>query len=470
MLLVGNRDGGSGVAANRAGQPLSAAVVSIALFAANASSYLFTVVAARLLVPGAFGELSALMAVLVVGAVPAMGLQTGVTLVVAADDRQRDAAARSFGLGLASAVGLAALGLAATPALIPLVRSSAGASLALAIALAPVTVLGALRGILQGDRRFGAMAVLVGLEAVGRTGGALAGLAVRGTPAAAMTGLAIGSVVVAVTGWVVCGRPRPARPSRASARLVGYAVPGMLGLFLLLNLDVVLARHVLPADQSGLYAVGAIVTKIAYWLPQAVGVITLPHLVNAAGRRRVVAVALIVTACLDIPVVLVAAGFGNTVLRTIGGPGYHCDCGPLAPVWLFALTGSLLALTQLLLFARIASADHRTIDAVWAAVGLEIGLVAWRLHDSVGQVATAAATSAGLLVAAGLIIEWRAARYPQGGGDHRADGDQHRALDPDVVRPVLPVPRQPAGDRDGGRDDGAAERDSGQATRPHLPY
>jgi O-antigen/teichoic acid export membrane protein len=453
---------------------LSAAVVSIALFAANASSYLFTVVAARLLVPGAFGELSALMAILVVGAVPAMGLQTGVTLAVAAevaaDDRRRDAAARPFGLGLTFAAGITALGLAATPAVVALVRTGAGASVALTIALAPMTVLGALRGILQGDRRFGAMAVLVGLEAVGRTGGALAGLAVRGTPTAAMTGLAIGTVVVAVTGWMVCDRPRPARPSRASARLVGYAVPGMLGLFLLLNLDVVLARHVLPADLSGLYAVGAIVAKIAYWLPQAVGVIALPHLVNAAGRRRVVAVALLVTACLDAPVVLVVAGFGNTVLRTIGGPGYHCDCGPLAPVWLFALTGSLLALTQLLLFARIASADYRAIVVVWAAVGIEIGLVTWRLHSSVGQVAAAAATSAGLLVAVGLVVEWRAARYPQRGGHHRTHGDQHRALDPDVVRPVLPVPRQPAGDRDDGRDDGAAERDSGQAARPHLPY
>src|SRR5688572_4382911 len=61
-----------------------AVIVSAAAMAANASSYVFTVVAARLLAPAAFGELSALMAVLVVGVVPAMSVQTGVALRVAA--------------------------------------------------------------------------------------------------------------------------------------------------------------------------------------------------------------------------------------------------------------------------------------------------------------------------------------------------------------------------------------------------
>ena len=72
-------------AARRCGA--QALIVSAASLAGNASSYVFTIVAARALAPAAFGELSALMAVLVVGVVPAMSVQTGVALRVAAAGR-----------------------------------------------------------------------------------------------------------------------------------------------------------------------------------------------------------------------------------------------------------------------------------------------------------------------------------------------------------------------------------------------
>jgi len=62
----------------------------------------------------------------------------------------------------------------------------------------------------------------------------------------------------------------------------------------LLNLDVLLARQALPAALSGVYAVALVLNKIAYWLPQAVGVIALPRLADAANRRRVVRTALLV--------------------------------------------------------------------------------------------------------------------------------------------------------------------------------
>ncbi|MEN3305499.1 MAG: hypothetical protein V7603_1701 [Micromonosporaceae bacterium] len=59
---------------------LAAMLVSVALFGSNAASYVFTVLAARVLAPGAFGELSSLLAVLLVGMVPALAAQTAVAL------------------------------------------------------------------------------------------------------------------------------------------------------------------------------------------------------------------------------------------------------------------------------------------------------------------------------------------------------------------------------------------------------
>src|SRR3954447_25212975 len=60
-----------------------AALVSVALLAVNALSYVFTVLAARTLVPQAYGELAALLGVLLIGAVPGTGLQTASALRLA---------------------------------------------------------------------------------------------------------------------------------------------------------------------------------------------------------------------------------------------------------------------------------------------------------------------------------------------------------------------------------------------------
>ncbi|GAA0909843.1 hypothetical protein GCM10009557_84370 [Virgisporangium ochraceum] len=65
MLPTGN-GGPMTVTVDRPGRVhRQALIVSVASLGSNASSYVFTVVAARLLVPASFGELSALMAVLV---------------------------------------------------------------------------------------------------------------------------------------------------------------------------------------------------------------------------------------------------------------------------------------------------------------------------------------------------------------------------------------------------------------------
>ena len=57
-----------------------AALMSIAFLGTNVLAYVFTVLAARLLAPAAFGELAALLGVLLVGSVPATGLQTAAAL------------------------------------------------------------------------------------------------------------------------------------------------------------------------------------------------------------------------------------------------------------------------------------------------------------------------------------------------------------------------------------------------------
>jgi O-antigen/teichoic acid export membrane protein len=451
-----------------------ALIVSVASMAGNASSYAFTIVAARLLVPASFGELSALMAVLVVGIVPAMSVQTGVALHVAGlgrgGGRPTQGAAVGLGLGLGAMVGLVAL--AAVPVLVRVLHlESPGAALVLPVALVAFPVFGALCGVLQGRQRFGALALVMGLDPLLRVGGAVVGLVIGRSPAAALSGLGIGMVTAATAAYVLCGRPRPARPSGTLLRGVAHAAYATVGLVVLLNLDVLLARNVLPAYGSGVYAVGLVLTKVAYWLPQAVAVVALPRLADRAGRRAVLRAGVLAVLAIDAPVVLVAAAFGAHLLPLIGGAGYR---GEPVVLWLFALTGSLLAVAQLLLFSRVASGDVRSILAVWVAIAVEIGLVALRLNGSVTAVAGAAATAAGLLVLVGVgaeVVGVGGARDDdRRGGDPGADRGEHGGLGDGAVGPVLPVPAEPAGDRDHGGDTRAAERDPGHGPRVHLPH
>ncbi|HYQ63205.1 MAG TPA: polysaccharide biosynthesis protein [Actinophytocola sp.] len=396
---------------------VSALVVSAGVAGNQLASYLLNVIAARFLVPAAFGELGSLLAVLVIGAVPAMGVQTVAALRVARGQGEGGLVA----LGLVTAGVVTAVALVASPLLVVLLHlDSPVPPVLVAVALAGVTFNGLCLGILQGRRRFTAMAGLLTADALVRIGGTVVGLVVGGDAVGALTGTAAGAAAVAFLGWLLCGRPRPRRHRKANVGDVLHAVGAMLALVLLVNLDLVLARHFLPAHEAGKYAVGAIVAKIAYWLPQAVAILVLPRFASEHGRRRMVPVALAVCGALDLVVVAGAAGLGATVVAVIGGGDYAGF-----PVWPFALVGSMLSLVQILMYSRIASNDRRSTLLIWGAVVVEIVLVAGWLHDRLTQVVTAAVIANGVLVCAGALVELRSRREPvETPGDDRGHGEE----------------------------------------------
>ncbi|HEV7978663.1 polysaccharide biosynthesis protein [Amycolatopsis sp.] len=380
---------------------VAAILVSLALAGNNAASYLLSLVAARVLVPGAFGELSSLLAVLVVGVVPAMGLQTLVALRVA---RGKAASpGQLMALGLTTSAIVTAAGLLAAPLLVLLLHlDSVAPALWLAATLAPLTLLGVFHGMVQGAGRFAVLSGLLALEGVAKVGGSLLGLVLARDATGALAGSALGAFVVVIAGWLICGRPLAERTGKRSTREIVHTTQAMLALVLLVNLDLVLARHTLPATEAGEYALGAIITKIAYWLPQAVGVLVLPRFADPADRRRVLPFALAICAALDALVLGVALIFGPALLPFIGGQAY---AGTTMPIWPFALTGSLLAMVQILLFSRLAANDRRVTALMWAAVVVETVLVTTWLHASATQVVTVTACTVGALALTGALLE-----------------------------------------------------------------
>ncbi|MCE7010735.1 polysaccharide biosynthesis protein [Kibdelosporangium philippinense] len=382
---------------------VGALYVAAAFAGTNIASYVMTVIAARLLVPATFGEFGSLTAVLVIGAVPAMGLQTVVALKVAKNPQQDRGQLVTLGLLTSGTIMLTAL--VASPLLMGLLHvNNPWTVVFLALAVGPITLIGLCYGILQGTERFGLMARLIALEGVGRVGGTLTGLLVFRTPTGAFAGAAIGASLVAGAGWLICGRPLPGKRGNGHVTEVLHAIQALLALVLLVNLDLVLARHALPAHEAGEYAVGSVVTKIAYWLPYAIAVVVLPKLANEDVRRRLVPKALGIVAAVDSLVVVGCAVLGPTVVALVGGAAYSASS---IPVWPFALVGSLLSLVQLLLYSRIASADRRSTLLTWLAVVTEITLVLGWWHGSLSQVVTGAVVATAALACFGALIEFR---------------------------------------------------------------
>jgi O-antigen/teichoic acid export membrane protein len=409
-------------------------VVAPAMAAANALNYAFNLVMSRALGPADYGALGALLAVVLVGTVPGVALQAVVARHTALADDQEVAELWSGVLAAVAAVGttLGLLALVSSPALRAFLHlESLGPCLWLAAALLPLPLLSTVQGMLQGREWFGALAAVLLAAAAARlaigVGLVEAGLGIEG----ALAGTAVGSaaaILAAVPrlrgrgGWGAARRrarwaPREPPRSRRRAGLgggwrrrstgmaiggeVARAAAGVLGLLLLANVDVVLARHYLPAEASGLYAAGAILTKIAFWAPQFVVTLVFPRLVVAADRRRLLGRSAAVVAAAGAPLVAGAALAPQLAARLSFGAAY-LEVGPVLP--LFAALGTGLALVQLMLFSGMATADRRMYRLLLCAVAAEATVVALFLHDSVTEIIGATLAVVAVLLAASVAL------------------------------------------------------------------
>jgi O-antigen/teichoic acid export membrane protein len=382
---------------------------------AHGLHYAYNVAMAAVLGPAAFGALGALLALILLGSVPGIALQalaarhTALLVHQGADER---ALWRSL-LRLAAWWGaaLVAVTVAAGPALAAWLHLDSPAPvLLLAVALAPSTFSYASQGMLQGREAFGGFAAVALVNAVGKlaTGLALvaAGLGVSGAVAGAATGTALSAAVgVLLVHRALSPAAAPAAAPAASAREAVAAITGLLGLFLLTNLDVPLARHFLPAEASGLYALGAVVAKIAFWGPQFVTTLVFARLVTGADRRRLLAgsAALIVGSGALLAAALAALAPLGVALPLLGRD--YAAIGPALP--LFAALGCSLALVQLLLFEEIAASARRMGRILAVAAVLQAALISVAFHHSVAQIVGTALAVALVLVAAGAVLATR---------------------------------------------------------------
>ena len=384
---------------------------------AHGLHYAYNVAMAAVLGPAAFGALGALLALILLGSVPGIALQAMAarhTALLVEDQRDQGALWSSL-LRLAAWWGaaLAAVTVAASPVLGAWLHlDSPVPVLALALALAPSTFSYTSQGMLQGREAFGAFIAVGLVNAVVKLAAGLGLVAAGYGVSGAVAGAAVGTWVGAATGVLLVRRsiaaaaPSGGAPAAtALGREATVAITGLLGLFLLTNLDVPLARHFLAAEASGLYALGAVVAKIAFWGPQFVTTLVFARLVTGGDRRRLLAgsAALIVASGALLAVGLAALAALGVALPLLGRD--YAAIGRALP--LFAVLGCSLALVQLLLFEEIAASARRMGRVLALAAVLQAALISVAFHDSVGEIVGTALAVALALVAVGVVLASR---------------------------------------------------------------
>jgi O-antigen/teichoic acid export membrane protein len=351
-------------------------MVTLGAMTANIASYLLHLPAGRWLGPAGYGEFASLLAAQLVLAVPALALQTVIAreAVHGADT----AVLRRLGYRCALIAAVVAL------ALVPVVSWALNTSIAGAfgsLVTAPLLVLLAgEQGLLQGRARFAALSVVLAAAGIAKVLPAIAVLAAGGGPGAALLAGAVGTGVVAVAAALFVGRGEPGHPAGGTetaphipgAAAVLRASQVQLALIALTSLDLLLARMLLDADSAGLYALGAVATKVAFWLPQAVGVVLYPRMANPAESAAAVRSALAVLVGLGTALVA-AAALCAPVVPLLVGDAYE----PVQSLlWLFALQGACLAVLQGALLSAIAGDRTSLAGVAWVGLTVEAVLMA----------------------------------------------------------------------------------------------
>jgi O-antigen/teichoic acid export membrane protein len=341
------------------------AVVGAGMILAQAAAWLLMLVAARSLGPTEYGAFGALSVILLIASTCALGLQVVVARQVAAGGTHR-AVSRWIGVQVGVIAMLVVLAL--SPLLTRLLQFSTWLSLALTAAtLLPLAVTYRQLGLLQGAQLHWRLGALYAISAGSRAAFGIAGAVVYGTAFAAVLGSAVGAALGAAAGVpFVRGFSAWDRNLSVQSRLlreVGHATHSLIALYALTNVDVLVARTHFTSFESGLYAAGALITRIVFFLSTAVVITAFPHMVSDR-RRGIRTKAVILVAVIGGSAVVACGLFPTLAINAVAGESYETIA---EFVWVFGLTGTGFGVIQVLLYSQLAK------DQRWAAITLWVG-------------------------------------------------------------------------------------------------
>ncbi len=357
-----------------AGRHWAVGAVTLALltFVTHAANFGFTFLGARLLSPGDFATLTAMLGIVLVGMAPGMALQALTATGVLGGPATIDPPiVRRLALVFATLVGgiMIALGPALgtwNPVSVVAIGAAAG--------LLPMTA--ANEGVLQGRRQFALLGLVLSTGALVKLAVGATGMAATSAVWAAACGIAMGyAAQLGLSRWMVRHRSGPQTGATHTPRVIGKEVvdpDGVLGLprsvvsavimmgllLVVIHIDAVMARLLLDDLSAGLYAVGATAMRIVFWAPQFIVLLLFPVLVTDP-RRRIVASAIGGLALAGAIGTAVAWWVGPTLVPFVFGPDY----APIgADLWRFAWVGTAAVGLQVLSLSDLATGRR---EALW---------------------------------------------------------------------------------------------------------
>lgn len=388
-------------------------LLSVFTIAGSAINYASNLVFARLLTPASYGDLTSLLSLSVVVAVPFTAAQTRVAARVSAHVREGRWERVQFVVRNALA-HLTVVSIVATLiycATIPLVvhflhLQAVGPALALAGLVFISFLFPVLQGALQGLERWMAFGIVGMGVASGRLAFGIPWALAGGGAGGAIAGQAIGmAFCLAILLWVL--RVHVRRTGNAAAwagirrrpDVRGVAAGAAFVFFAVIaNCDVVLAKIFMPPHQAGEYAALATIGKIVTFLPAAVAVIVVPNTVRAGASRaeriRVLRLAAAMVAGAALLAMIPAALAPTLVIKTMFGGRYLASTSGVLPI---VCAGGGLALLYLLVTFSVTIEDNRWTWLLVLGVVLQIVLIG-SFHKSPTQTATAQAIVLGVLL------------------------------------------------------------------------
>lgn len=383
---------------------------------AGVGGFIYHAVAGRALGPRGYGEVASVVALFTVGQTASLILilvLARFTAHLRAEGRPGAIRYLVFHSARLLAVPAAAfcllVALASAPAARFLNLDGRAPLLWIAVAVVAYWYLAIPRGVLQGTQRFPAFSANLGSELIVRTlslGLLLAvGLAVTGAAVA----IGIGALYAIALGLVSLRGFLRVQPERVRMRtLAGFALTataGTVGVVLLYNQDVVLAKHYLDAHGAGIYGGLNKIGTIVYFLTLSVSQVLFPRVVEAVatrshpGRLLLLSAGLIVL--MGLAALLVFGVLPGLVVRVLFGPAFGDAVAYVLPV---GVIGLALSLANLLVQFLMAVHDRAFVPILAGGCLLEAALIAG-FHGDVGQVVADVLVSVVLLLLA-LAVRW----------------------------------------------------------------
>lgn len=380
---------------------------------AGVGGFVYHAIAGRVLGPEVYSQVAFLIAVYAVGTGPAQILIVVLARYTAMLSARGDPGVRSL---MARTVRLIAIPclffillttLFARPIALYAHVGSTIPILVLGFSIALIWQVAIPRGILQGLQRFTSLSVNLSLELFVRTVLVYlllkAGYAVSG----AMSAVFIGLVFVFFLGlWSLRDHFRRGQTRVYLRVMAGFSLTasvGIIGVLILFNQDVILAKHYLSDHDAGIYGGLNKIGTILYYLTLSVSQVLFPRVVEAVAKeehpgRILLSSAGILTA-LGAAALLVFAVAPGLVVGVLFGPSFS-DAIPL--VFPVGLIGLALALDNLLVQFFMAVHDRLFMPILALGAVTEAVLIVL-FHARVGQVVLdVLAALVGLLVLLGI--------------------------------------------------------------------